>query len=101
MSEVVPATMVKGVYGNSDLSPGSFCYSGALSKDGRHGMMFKCPCGCGSIGNLRFDSIEEDPDYPCWAWDGVVEKPTLHPSVQRTDGCKWHGHLIAGEWIPV
>ena len=31
-----------------------------------------------------------------WQWDGNLEKPTLHPSINCLDGCTWHGWVTSG-----
>lgn len=58
------------------------------------GMMFRCPCGCGETVFVKFGEKE-------WWWDGRKNKPTLSPSINRTNGCGWHGFLKKGEWQSV
>lgn len=31
-----------------------------------------------------------------WAWDGNLERPTLHPSIHRKG--HWHGYLVDGKF---
>ncbi|WP_246176697.1 DUF6527 family protein [Parvibaculum sedimenti] len=57
-------------------------------------MAFRCPCGCGSEGNLPF---RPEPS-PSWNWNGNEASPTLTPSVRWVGGCRWHGWLTDGEW---
>ena len=70
-------------------------------------LYFVCPCG-GHTGEFdekhTFVPIvqkgQEPPKGVYWEWDGDGAHPTLSPSVRRVDGCKWHGHLQKGVWIP-
>ena len=60
------------------------------SQDGvTRGMHFVCPCGCGSVLGVEF---------PPWTWNGDRERPTVTPSIQHMNGCKWHGFLTDGEF---
>lgn len=86
--------------------PGDFCFW-HLSDDGQSGFMaFKCPCGL-EIHTRQYDSIPvrtidgggQGSGY--WVWDGNQDKPTLSPSIQRTEGCMWHGWFQNGEWRSV
>ncbi len=56
------------------------------------GMSFACPCGCGAILGVNFNR---------WTWDGNREAPTISPSIQHLDGCRWHGFLRGGYWETV
>lgn len=68
--------------------PGAYrFYSSSEKADA--GMIFCCPCGCGDLNQLPFDR---------WTWNGSREKPSLTPSVLKTDGCRWHGWLADGVW---
>ncbi len=58
------------------------------------GLVFNCPCGCRQVGGLDFD-LPGVPS-PKWQWDGNEAKPTLTPSIHRTNGCRWHGFLTNG-----
>lgn len=71
--------------------PGAFSFE-AEDK----GIFYNCPCGCDTKGFIPFRN--KVTDRPSWNWDGNRDAPTLDPSIQRTQGCKWHGHLIAGVW---
>jgi len=62
------------------------------------GITFLCPCGCGAIGGIRFNQFGRPGS--AWTWDGNKDKPTCTPSIQRTEGCRWHGHLIDGVFVP-
>lgn len=82
-----------------DKEPGSFQYftRHADELDVIAGMIFICPCGCGSERLLDFRPHKS----PSWEWDGNHVRPTLYPSVNGTTGCKWHGCLKKGMWISV
>jgi hypothetical protein len=64
-------------------------------KDKTAGMAFICPCGCGREGYLPFRPAPS----PSWEFDGNIESPTLHPSIQQVGGCQWHGWLKAGVFV--
>lgn len=67
------------------------------------GILFGCPCGCGSMWGV---SIRPGEAGPTWNWDGNREQPTLTPSIliyqmnERAEkiGEHWHGFLTAGEF---
>jgi hypothetical protein len=70
----------------------------------RAGMLFKCPCGCGSVFSFNFMPERGT----CWQWNGDEENPTCTPSMliyqmdQRQGkvvGEHWHGWLTAGRWV--
>ena len=82
-------------------APGSFQLD-----EGRDGMLYVCPCGCGRLGGLRFRT-DRKTERPSWIWDGNEDRPTLSPSIRHRpdpDGetpdlrCDWHGFLKAGVW---
>lgn len=68
------------------------------------GILFGCPCGCGTLHSVGFDTHESQ--RPRWHWDGNRESPTLTPSInilQHDDagnriGEHWHGFLTTGEF---
>lgn len=68
------------------------------------GILFGCPCGCGSLFSIGFDTHESR--RPRWHWDGNRERPSTTPSIliyQCDDsgnrvGEHWHGYLTAGEF---
>lgn len=74
--------------------PGAFCFEA-----NNRGLFYTCPCGCGVEGYLGFRG-QSDPARPSWIWDGNRTTPTLDPSIRKTAGCKWHGHLQGGIWKP-
>lgn len=56
-------------------------------------LSFICPCGCRAVCAV--------PVYPGgWVWNGDLEKPTLTPSIQILNPCRWHGYLKAGVFEP-
>lgn len=63
-------------------------------KDDRYpaGMIYSCPCGCGTGGSLAFRPHAS----PSWDWDGNWDAPTLSPSVHHVG--HWHGYLRNGVW---
>lgn len=89
----VPVEDFDALYG----TPGAFSIT-----DAGDAILFTCPCGCDDRFRL--------PVYPAagalptqgkgWAWDGHRQAPTLAPSIRQMAGCKWHGHLQAGLFIP-
>jgi len=95
MSEV-PARRVESF---DDLAnPGDFMFTHNNAGE-IVGMIEMCPCGCRALGSIAFKHAWRDPgERPVWEWNGSKDKPTLTPSVQRTEGCKWHGWLKGGVW---
>lgn len=68
-------------------------------KPGGASLLFVCPCGCGDLVgvNCSRDYAKATADgSPSWSWDGSRDAPTLKPSISRTAGCGWHGHLTRG-----
>src|SRR5262245_60524915 len=65
------------------------------------GMLYLCPCGCRTIGELRFLLPGETPRSPTYTWDGNREYPTIEPDVTHNVGGKvhWSGSLVCGEWV--
>lgn len=56
-----------------------------------------CPCGCGHRLQLSLSAASR----PRWTVDlDWLERPTLHPSVRETDGCRAHFWVRQGrvEW---
>ena len=90
-SDPVRAVHVETHIGESDI-PGAFCFE-ALNK----GLFYICPCGCGTLGFLRFREGEPS-DGPSWEFNGNLEAPTLSPSIRHLTGCHYHGHLRDGVW---
>ncbi|AXU19699.1 hypothetical protein C7W88_12775 [Novosphingobium sp. THN1] len=68
------------------------------------GILFGCPCGCGSMFCVGFDSHEGAG--PRWHWNGQQEAITLTPSILiyqmdqagNVTGEHWHGFLTDGEF---
>jgi hypothetical protein len=75
--------------------PGDFKfwrYAGAPLEGGPpDGLNFVCPCGCGEVLGVGFKPGS-------WTFDGNLDAPTVTPSIQHLDGCRWHGFLTAGEF---
>lgn len=90
-THTVPAIPVER-HDDLDGRPGAFCFEAT-----DRGLFYVCPCGCGAEGFLGF---RDRADRPSWIWDGHRVNPTLAPSIRRTAGCRWHGHLVGGNWIP-
>ena len=76
------------------LNPGDFSFFTGYTSKKILGLLFVCPCGCDHRSSLNFDPR----GTPVWRWNGDQEKPTLSPSVFRTDECRWHGFLVDGVW---
>lgn len=106
----------------TELNPGWVSYGGPIDEvwktgpDGEKieipyrgmiGVAFDCPCGsCGERAYIPFSNPIDggppvDPDRPHWQREGENFKVmTLSPSIQRMGGCRWHGHLVRGEFVP-
>lgn len=88
-------------------STGEFCYTSDPGSEVITGLLFCCPCGCGDVSGIRFENAPPiaggDPEGAGkrWTWDGNDAAPTLTPSLARAKGCKWHGWLRAGRFVPV
>ena len=79
--------------------PGAFFFLVEPIEGGeRRTFVFNCPCGCGTNCAIPLTPWRT---HPFWEWDGNVETPTLSPSIQRLDGCMWHGFLRNGVWETV
>ncbi|MBP6031236.1 MAG: hypothetical protein KA533_07395 [Sphingobium sp.] len=81
-----------------------FAAGGAADPTGEAGLLFGCPCGCGDLRSVDFDTHEVRS--PKWHWDGNRDRPTLTPSILiyqmdetgQIIGEHWHGYLTAGDW---
>lgn len=76
-------------------NPGDFIWSHNMSDGEPSCILFVCPCGCGDLTGVP---VRPAPQGPHWNWNGDKDKPTLTPSLQRLDNCKWHGFLTDGEF---
>lgn len=65
------------------------------------GVLFDCPCGCGSPCFIHFDRpLDGGPSVSTHAWtrvagdtfDTLVLQPSILRSTQR-GGCGWHGYI--------
>lgn len=87
----IKATQVEDVFENEGI-PGAYQFT---DEDPPY-IIFVCPCGCGQVLNIP---VMKGPKVDgAWQWDGNRDVPTLHPSIKRLDGCKWHGWLRNGVW---
>ncbi len=84
--------------------PGSYQFFGVPGpgfKDmGVAGMDYVCPCGCGTVGSLRFAVAGKVPRSPTHFWNGDTEEPTIVGTVAHMVAgivC-WHGVLVKGVW---
>lgn len=68
-------------------NPGDFAFYVDSETKRVGGMNFRCPCGCDIIAGVNF---------PNWSWNESREKPTVTPSIQILNGCRWHGYLTDG-----
>lgn len=57
-----------------------------------------CPRTGQPCGGIMIGHPDKPPRKPSWQWDGNVEAPTLHPSINCNGpgGCGWHGYMVAG-----
>lgn len=102
----MPGTDVQGhlVHSYSEAkNPGDFWFSenqaGQIAR-----LMFLCPCGAaGEVAGVAVarDMADRGGNHPLWSWNGNRKAPTLTPSIQRLDGCRWHGYLTDGVFKPV
>jgi hypothetical protein len=94
----VPRLGDDGAWCRPDLPPGTSSWS-RNTRDEIVGLLFVCPCGCGSVGDL---SIAAGYGGPVWnLTNGNYEKPSMTPSIQKTSPCRWHGYLTDGVFRPV
>jgi hypothetical protein len=66
--------------------------------DGKPGRLtFNCPCGCDKVA-----AVSLKPTNPNgWDFDGNLECPTVHPSIDiyGEQQSHWHGWLKNGEFL--
>ena len=77
------------------LQPGQFEI--VSTPAGQRRFWFVCPGPCRSLAPLALRPVV-DGSAQSWDFDGDVESPTLHPSINHV-GC-WHGWLQGGEFRP-
>ena len=77
----VPAVLVQDFSDEDRVEAGHWhFYTAYGDPDARNaGILFGCPCGCGSMFGVGFDTHESA--RPHWHWDGNAERPTLTPSL--------------------
>lgn len=93
-----PAVRVNSM---DDDRPGAFQFY-SVGGETEAGILFNCPCGCGSMFSAAIKEYEGAG--PVWGWDGNRDCPTLSPSLlvyQCNDrgeriGEHWHGFLTDG-----
>lgn len=68
------------------------------------GLSFECPCGCSERMYVAFSNPLDGgkayagPSEPTWQRLGdTFENLTLAPSLNRMDGCRWHGWIRRGQ----
>ncbi len=102
----------------SDLNPGWVFHGGkGISRkapDGtmvpvprreRVGVAFDCPCGCDDRVYVAFSNPEDgggpvEPGGVTWMRTGTTfDDLTIKPSIQRVDGCRWHGNVLRGNVV--
>jgi hypothetical protein len=99
-----------------DLNPQWVGYGGeGITQDGQPvprrekvGVEFDCPCGAGGEYHRCYVQIANPPDgqgplddNSKWTMSGdSFENLTLIPSIQRMDGCRWHGFVTNGVIVP-
>ena len=71
-----------------------------VSEGGDSGhIMIKCPgCGGESAMHCRKPGTKHPPTGESWELSGLPESPHLHPSINATGCCGWHGWLENGEY---
>ncbi len=72
----------------------------------RHGVgiVFDCPCGCGTRAMIEFTIATDGKPWRAGAWKrtgDTFDMLTLSPSIQRAepDGCRWHGFIRDGKAV--
>src|SRR6478735_782260 len=82
-------TQVHGQYcaATIEMRPGDFC---VVNDDSI--FKFRCPCGCGDLYRLSITRQPYSSERPrVWHWNGDRIAPTLSPSVNMLQGCRYHG----------
>jgi hypothetical protein len=70
----------------------------------RHGVAvtFDCPCGCDLRAAISFTVALDGKPWRADGWTrtgDTFETLTLNPSIQRFDGCRWHGFIRNGQVV--
>lgn len=101
----VPAVFAANFDDDEALVPaGYFHFADGYDGTQDVGILFGCPCGCGSLNYVAVKPYAGTG--PQWAWDGNRDAPTLTPSIlihqmnQAAEkiGEHWHGYLTAGQF---
>ena len=85
-----------GYLTSKDLAPGAGCWVKGTD-DQIACLRFVCPCGCGSLGTCP---VRPGYGNALWTWDRNEASPTLTPSILKLSGCRWHGYLTNGVFVP-
>jgi hypothetical protein len=75
--------------------PGSYRFT-EPDADGELSFWYCCPCGCKAVAPLIAGKGFKPSAGPSWQWNGMVNTPTLEPSVNHIG--HWHGWLRNGVW---
>jgi len=84
--------------------PGSFKWIRTADADQSIiGMQYLCPCGCGTVGEIRFVRPGEALRSPTYLWDGNRQLPTVEPALAHivAGEIHWSGMLRHGDWIGI
>lgn len=93
--KIIEGNLNENAEWKNDLHPGTASW--LRGKDEKASVIiFTCPCGCKDVISIP---VREGFGNTFWNWDGNEKFPTLSPSIFRSSGCKWHGHLINGEFV--
>ena len=79
-------------------NPGDFIYyvgKESVRADGITGMVYICPCGCGSMKTIKFRP-STNVYVALYTWNDNIKKPTISPELicYLKDG--WKGRLEKG-----
>lgn len=71
-----------------------------FEEKGSHGhVMLKCPgCGRESAMHCRTPGTPHPDVGASWELTGLLDKPSMHPSINCVGCCGWHGYLKNGEY---
>lgn len=85
------AAIVDAILGD-DVPPGAIRYT-VVGVDEVAGFRYRCPCGCGGQGVLKFGG-------KAWLWNGDTAAPTVYPDIHFNPGepGEWRGYLRDGYW---